>query len=226
MFQHLDAPVSHNGLVAALPNSELREVLRHARRISVYPGQFLIETGRRTDHIFFLESGVTSLVTDPRAGVPSVQIAMIGRESAVGSEAMLMPGAPAAATALVWCAGTALRLPVAALPALTQGCPFFHALCAASLATLLAQTTETIASSVGDTLVQRCARWLLMAHDRVDGDTLPVAQTVIANFLGARRPRLSLAINTLEEAGLVKAERTRITIRNRAGLMHVTGEAG
>jgi DNA-binding FadR family transcriptional regulator len=64
-------------------------------------------------------------------------------------------------------------------------------------------------------LLQRCARWLLDAADRV-GDKLNLTQEVLAQMLGVYRPSVTIAMRTLERAGgLVDYERGRVTIIDR-----------
>jgi len=65
---------------------------------------------------------------------------------------------------------------------------------------------------------ERCARWLLMAHDRVDGDEIFLTHEFVATMLGVRRPGVSLAVGVLERAGLIELHRARIVVSDRKGL--------
>ena len=65
----------------------------------------------------------------------------------------------------------------------------------------------------------RLARWLVMAHDRVDGDTLSLTHDFLAIMLGVRRPGVTHALNLLERVGLIQASRGTITIIDRDGLI-------
>ena len=65
---------------------------------------------------------------------------------------------------------------------------------------------------------ERCARWLLMAHDRVPGDTIFLTHDFLSQMLGVRRPGVSLAAMTLQRAGFIEYTNGRIMVRNRAGL--------
>jgi CRP-like cAMP-binding protein len=65
---------------------------------------------------------------------------------------------------------------------------------------------------------ERCARWLLMSHDRVASDEIPLTQEFLAQMLGVRRPGVTVAIGILERAGLIAHGRGRITVTDRAGL--------
>ena len=62
------------------------------------------------------------------------------------------------------------------------------------------------------------ARWLLMTHDRSDGDELLLTQEFLAEMLGVRRPTVTLVARTFQTAGLIRYRRGRITIVDRPGL--------
>lgn len=65
---------------------------------------------------------------------------------------------------------------------------------------------------------QRCARWLLMSHDRVGRETFDLTQEFLAEMLGVRRAGVTVALGVLKRHGLISTGRGSITIVNRAGL--------
>jgi len=73
-------------------------------------------------------------------------------------------------------------------------------------------------------LVERCARWLLISHDRVGKDTFELTHEILATMLGVHRPAVSIAAGTLQKAGLIRYARGRITITDRAGLEEASCE--
>ncbi|MDI9690777.1 Crp/Fnr family transcriptional regulator, partial [Burkholderia cenocepacia] len=64
------------------------------------------------------------------------------------------------------------------------------------------------------------SHWLLLAHARIFGDELTVTQQTIANMLGVRREGVTEAAGNLQEAGLIRQRRGRITVLDRDGLEH------
>jgi Crp-like helix-turn-helix domain len=71
---------------------------------------------------------------------------------------------------------------------------------------------------------QRCARWLLLTHDRIDGVEVPLTQEFLAYMLGVRRQSVSEAAGRLQRAGLIRNRRGNITILDRAGLERASCE--
>src|SRR5207249_12099246 len=74
------------------------------------------------------------------------------------------------------------------------------------------------ACNLRHTMGERCARWLLMTHDRVGRATFAITQQFLAQMLGARRTTVGLALGLLKRAGLITYVRGRFEIRDRAGL--------
>ena len=70
------------------------------------------------------------------------------------------------------------------------------------------------------TMEERCARWLLMMHDRTENNknSFPLTQEFLAEMLGVRRATVNLAIGILKNAGFIQYVRGQITIVDRAGL--------
>ena len=67
-------------------------------------------------------------------------------------------------------------------------------------------------------LQERCCRWLLMTHDRVDGDTFQLSQEFLAMMLAATRPTVNVVAGTLQKAGLITYKHGHITVVDREGL--------
>jgi hypothetical protein len=84
--------------------------------------------------------------------------------------------------------------------------------------------SQSIACNRRHPLIERCARWLLMTHDRVRGNDFRLTQEYLAVMLGVRRPAVSLAAQTLQNAGLIAYRRGSIKVLDREGLEAVSCE--
>jgi CRP-like cAMP-binding protein len=69
------------------------------------------------------------------------------------------------------------------------------------------------------------ARWILMAHDRIGDDTLPLTHEFLSLMLSVRRPGVTDALNALRKQGLISYKRGEITVQNRKALEPVAGDA-
>ena len=86
------------------------------------------------------------------------------------------------------------------------------------------QTTHTAICNARSKMDVRRARWLLMAQDQIQDDTLPLTHEFLSLML-ARRPGVTDAMKALRQRGLISYRRGEITINNRKGILRVAGEA-
>jgi CRP-like cAMP-binding protein len=87
------------------------------------------------------------------------------------------------------------------------------------------QTTHTAISNAQARLDIRLARWLLMAHDRIGEDVLPLTHEFLSIMLAVRRPGVTDALNALRKQGLISYQRGEITVCDRKGLQRTAGES-
>jgi CRP-like cAMP-binding protein len=86
----------------------------------------------------------------------------------------------------------------------------------------MTQTTQTVLANGRSKIEDRLARWLLMAHDRVDSDEIPLTHEFLAIMLGVRRSGVTVALQELERKGLIAHRRSVITMVDREALEHST----
>jgi CRP-like cAMP-binding protein len=80
------------------------------------------------------------------------------------------------------------------------------------------QVSQTAACNGNHTLHQRLARWLLIAQDRAEGDEFSMTQEFMAVVLCVHRPSVTLVAKALQQVGLVRYGKGRVTVLDRAGL--------
>ena len=85
------------------------------------------------------------------------------------------------------------------------------------------QTAQTALANGRAKLEQRLARWLLMAHDRMTTDAVPLTHEFLAVMLGVRRAGVTVAIHGFERRGLVTTRRGQLTIMDRTGIEQIAG---
>src|SRR5713226_2710973 len=82
---------------------------------------------------------------------------------------------------------------------------------------VIAQMMQTTACNALHQVPQRCARWLLMTHDRMHGENFNLSHEFLAVMLGVQRPTVSLVAGTLQEAGLIGYTHGHVTVLDRQG---------
>jgi len=173
----------------------------------------LYEVHAPLKYVYFMLSGVASLIANAE-GDDGIEVATVGKEGMVGLPAFL--GAETAAMRVfVQVPGEALRMPVET----------FRKQCARNqdLTNVLLRYTQALMTQIAQSsacnrlhpIEQRCARWLLMTHDRVEGDGFPMTQEFLSKMLGARRGAVNVTANALQRAGLIHYTRGVITIVDR-----------
>jgi CRP-like cAMP-binding protein len=205
-----------NHLLAALPAAAMQALLPHLERVQLEQREMLFEPQARIAHVSFPETAVVSLTMILRNG-SAVEIATSGREGMAGLPAFLGESS-GSMRGFAQIPGAAIRIEAAAFSRLAAAAGPFHELLLRYTHTFLTQVAQTAACNSAHLVEQRCARWLLMTHDRVDGDDFPLTHEFLAFMLGVRRAGVTLAMSGLQEAELVRYARGRVTVIDRAGL--------
>lgn len=208
---------SPNKLLAALPAPDYRRLLPSLTTGPLKFKQVLHKQGSKIDTVYFPGSGVCSVVNTMSDG-RTVEVATIGNEGFVGVT-IFLGGEIAFAEAFVQVGnGTAQSMSTDTFRReLDRRGPFYDLVSGYSQA-LQALIMQSIACNSLHSVEERCSRWLLMTHDRVDGDELNLTHEFLGYMLGVRRPTVSLVLGTLHRAGLVQNGTKKITVVNRKRL--------
>ena len=221
---HSPAPL--NALLASLSSRDLDQFRACLFRVPLARDQVLAQHDQPIDHAFFIESGVVSVVSQPMHGEDGVQVAMIGREGMVGDLTLVDMRHAACARVVVHLPGSALRISGADLRRAIERCPALHSACASFVQALIGQVMQTAACNARRSLAERCARWLVMTLERVDGNEIRVTHEALSAMLGMRRSGVTVAAAMLQQAGLIRTGRGRFTVLDRVGLRNVAQGAG
>jgi CRP-like cAMP-binding protein len=207
---------SRNRLLAALPPEEYERIAPHLEPVTTGLKQLLFDVDRPIEHVYFPEGMVGSVVTAMPDGT-AIETATVGREGMVGLPVFLGSG-QTSAQAFVQIAGSALRMRsdrflevVAGSPALSRALLRYTQ----ALFTLVAQSS---ACNRLHTMAERCARWLLHTHDRVDSDEFPLTHQFLSQMLGVRRATVTEAMGTIQATGAVEYQMGRVRVRDRGAL--------
>jgi CRP-like cAMP-binding protein len=168
------------------------------------------------EHVFFMESGMGSVVAISATG-QRLEVGVIGREGMSGST-IVMGNDRSPHESFIQVEGNAQRIRSDDLRNAMQQSSTLRPFLMHYVQAFTIQTAHTALANGRSKLEDRLARWLLMCHDRADGDELPLTHEFLALMLGVRRTGVTLALHLLEARGLIKSKRSRIVIVDREGL--------
>lgn len=205
-----------NRLLSLLPPDEHARVFADLEPVAMPRKQVLVQPDEAYSHVFFPSVGVVSVLV-PMGEEQSVEAGVIGFEGVVGVPVVL--GADRGPHEVICQVdGQGWRMPVRRFQEQLDQCPTLRGAAQRYALAFLNQTARSSACNRMHGIDQRLARWLLLVHDRVDGDEFGLTQEYLAEMLGVRRPSVSLAARTLQNAGLIDYRWGRIRVLDRHGL--------
>ena len=218
LFASAASPQTHerNLLLRRLEPGVYGRIMREMEPLDLPNKQVLWPRGAPIRSVYFPRSAVISLVL-PSGDERTIEAATVGKEGVVGVPIAL--GVESTTMiAMSQVAGTALRLAAGTFREFLRENSEFRSAVLAYAHTLLELTAQSIACNQGHELSERCARWLLMTHDRVGEAVFVLTQEFLATMLGVRRASVTVAAGMLQHAGLIRYSRGRVEVLDREGL--------
>ena len=205
-----------NQILASLPGDIWARLAPHVGQSLLIQGQVLVEAGQTVEKIYFPNNGLLSLMLGTAANV-HVETALIGNEG-LSSAFELLDESVASSRTLVQISGTACWLPAEVLRAEFRWAGYFQRRLLRFLHWQEIQSAQCALCNRLHPVEERLARWLMMAHDRVQSNELFLTHAAISHLLGTRRSGVTVALNNLEATGAVSCTRGRIVIEDAARL--------
>ena len=207
-----------NRLLAGLSSADFGLLQPHLQPVPLDLRVTLLEAKGPIPHVTFVERGIVSGIADTDEG--RIEVGMVGPEGLVGLPVLLgIDRSPI--VFLVQGAGEGLRVTPGELRAAMGESPSLQGWCLRYAHTFMVQTVQTAYANAGYSVEARLARWILMTHDRTEGDELTLTHDFLSMMLGVRRPGVTVAVQILEGNRLIRAKRGRITVLDRAGLVDI-----
>ncbi len=207
-----------NRLLQVLPSHELDRMRSNITPVPLIAEQVLLRPGDRVTEVLFVEEGLISMQAPVSDRLGHVEVGLVGHEGLVGLPALLMERPIALHQAVVHVSGSALRMAVGPLNTLLDRVPDFRAACHRYVIGQFGHLAQSVVCSSRHSTTQRCARWLLLADDRMPGSPLPLRQVLLAQMLAVHRPGVSAALRLLQDTGCIRQQRGRIDILDRSVL--------
>jgi CRP-like cAMP-binding protein len=171
-------------------------------------------------HAYFPDHGIISVVA--KSADDQIEAGLIGREGMSGA-AIVLGNHRSPNDAYVQMAGSAHRIPAKHLRAAMDTSKSLRQRLQRFAHVFMVQIAQTAFANGKTTIDARLARWLLMVHDRQDGNELALTHEFIAVMLGVRRSGVTDALHDLEGKRLIRASRGAIRILSRKGLIALAG---
>jgi CRP-like cAMP-binding protein len=205
-----------NKILATLPPADFELLAPNLSPVDLPVRRQLEIRNRRVEHVYFLESGIGSVVISAGSN-HSIEVGIVGNEGMTGLPVILQAERALHET-FMQSAGHGWRIPTAEFRAAMTASPSLSTVVLRYVHTMMSQMTFTALANGRYRIDERLARWLLMAHDRAGGNTIVLTHEFLSIMLGARRPGITTALNVFEKRGVIQARRGEIDIVDRHAL--------
>jgi CRP-like cAMP-binding protein len=205
-----------NQLFAAMEADTVKRITPHLQPVQFKLGEVVCEARGLLKHAYFPQGSVLSLLTVLENG-GAIETANIGREGAFGLFAA-MYSRVSFNRCIVQMEGPMFRCPIELLQDEFERSEHVRNLFVSYSETLLSQVQQTVACNALHSTEERMCRWLLMMHDRAEGEYLTYTHEFLSNILGANRKSVTLAAQSMQIAGLISYRRGTIQVLDRQGL--------
>jgi CRP-like cAMP-binding protein len=215
---------TRNLLLRALSPPDFALLEPHLARVALKIHFPLYERNEPIEQVYFLEGGVGSIVSEQEGG-DQVEVGLYGHEGMSGSAVVMGAGQSPHGSMIQVGEPTAL---VIASERLIHACDrsrSLHTLLLKFTQALTIQAALTAASNAHYALPERLARWLLMCHDRVEGDHLELTHEFMSMMLAVRRSSVTVTLHTLEATGAIRSTRGIVTVLKRDRLEEIAGDS-
>ena len=211
-----------NLILLRLPRSECQQLFSSLEFVRLKLHQVLHEAGEVIRSVYFMNNGLGSVLTVEPDG-KSVEVGLIGKEGFAGVP-VVFGFKTSPLRVVVQADATAHRVDVATLTKIATSCPAVERPLQRFAMTLSMQSTQLAACNRLHDVEERLARWLLMSHDRIGEETMPLTQEFLGQMLGTRRSSVSMAASILQKGGMISYTRGNVTILNKPQLLEAACE--
>jgi CRP-like cAMP-binding protein len=215
---------SPNLLLASLSPADFAVLEPRLDRVPLRTDEVMLKPNCAIERIYFPESGVVSFHEILQDG-SRVGVAIIGFEGFTGWPALLGIDQSAHEASVAIGGGSARSISPADLLHACSERQAINMLLLRYIHCFISQMGRTIMSNLNDPVGKRLARWLLMNHDRLEGDRIDLTHQQLGIMLGVRRATVTDTLHLLEGEGLIRSRRNLIEVRDRAQLLAFAGES-
>ena len=212
---------TENHLLNAMTADDRERLFARMERIDLHRGLVLVEQDAPAGPLYFMEDGIASVVICD--GKNRVEIGIIGKEGAVGTAALLGQRRARAESFIQVDGRSALKIGLDDMCAAFRDSVGIRDLMLAFVHCYTLQVSHAVLSGAQYSMEARLARWLLMCHDRMEGDQIALTHEFMAQMISAQRSGVTVTLHVLEGMGVIRSSRGLVTILDRDKLADLAG---
>jgi CRP-like cAMP-binding protein len=205
-----------NDLLLNLPSSESDTILSRFTFVQLRAHDVLEESGEPIRYAYFMNSGLASVLNGMTDG-KTVEVGLTGKEGCTGLP-IAVGLKTSAAHVICQVDGAAFRISAQALAKALGECTALERRMQQYGQVMAMQGAQIAACNRLHDVDERLARWLLMSHDRIEREVIPLTHEFLAHMLGTRRSSVTVAAGLLHKAGLITYNRGAVRIESRERL--------
>ncbi|MBY5461310.1 Crp/Fnr family transcriptional regulator [Rhizobium leguminosarum] len=199
-----------------MPEQDFVALSAHLELVDLPRGTVVARRDERFEHVYFLESGIASVVATTPEG-NQAEAGIFGFEGYVPTSAVAGVDSSTHHISIQW-DGAAYRMRYENFRIAVEKNRSLWKVIIRSIGAFSVQLACTAICNAVHEVNERLARWLLMCHDRIHGDELPVTHDFLSMMLAVRRASVTSALHVPEGTGFIRAERGKVIIRNRQAM--------
>lgn len=219
----LDQASCANLLLRRLASDDFALLQPHLLRVPLTIGTRLGQAGQPIKAVCFMEGGIGGHL-DVLGDGRQLAVGLVGREGLVGWPLLMGNDRWPYDVVVRGANSTTLTISADDFAAAVDQSRDLHKIMLRYTSTFVAQMGRTIVSNLIHSIERRAARWILLYHDRLQGDEIPLTHEELSAMLGVRRASITDALHLLESEHAIKGLRGRVVVRDRAVLEAIAGE--
>ena len=208
--------LKRNSIFRGVSEATINSICQRCTQVELELRDQIYQSEQTIDAVYFPIDCVLSIVAQMKDG-SEIEVGTIGREG-MSAFPLLMGASTTANYCYCQVRGSAIRIPADLFHELVESDRNFRQLLDRYLQSYVNMLGQLAACNRLHSIYERCARWLLMTHDRVESSQIPLTQEFLAMMLGTGRSGVSIAAATLQQAGFIKYNHGTIHILDRSGL--------
>ena len=215
---------STNLLLHAMADDDLTLLRPHLTRVALPRGLVVLAANQPVEHVYFPEDGICSIVSS-MADSGRTEVGIFGFEG-VSATCLLLGTDRSPHESFMQVSGmSGQRIEADRFVNAIKQSETLRTLMLRYVQTVLVQSAQSTATNAHLRIEARLARWLLMAHDRTDGDEIALTHDFMGMMIAAERSTVTVTLHILEGAGMIRSKRGRVIIRDRDLLEDLAGDS-